>query len=131
MTGKDVGITVNSIAPVASTRLAGGSDDSASGQGALENSAPSLVSPLVALLCHESCAVSGETFLAGGRRQARVFLAETEGYFHPGAEVTPETVAEHWGEVMDESYYYIPQGTDEWLRGYSARTAASPIVAPG
>jgi hypothetical protein len=50
---------------------------------------------VVMLLCHESCRVTGETFLAGGRRHARLFLAETEGYIHPDADITPETVAEH------------------------------------
>ncbi|MGP4015021.1 SDR family NAD(P)-dependent oxidoreductase [Saccharopolyspora sp. 5N708] len=126
--GKDLGITVNSIAPVASTRLAGGSDDGDSGRGTLDGSAPTRVSPLVALLCHESCPVSGETFLAGGRRHARLFVAETEGYIHPESDVTPENVAEHWREIMDESYYYIPQDTDTWLKGYAERIAASPIV---
>ncbi|HEY0448785.1 SDR family NAD(P)-dependent oxidoreductase [Actinophytocola sp.] len=124
VTGKDLGILVNSVAPVAATRLAGGDDDGTSGQGVLDGSTPALVSPLVSLLCHESCPVSGETFLSGGRRHARLFVAETEGYVHPGADVTPEVVAEHWARIMDESAHYVPVDTTTWLDGNAARIAA-------
>jgi hypothetical protein len=81
-------------------------------------STPALVSPLVALLCHESCPVSGETFLSGGRRHARLFVAETEGYVHPDVDLTPEVVAEHWAQIMNESVYYV--------RPRSPRRASSP-----
>jgi NAD(P)-dependent dehydrogenase (short-subunit alcohol dehydrogenase family) len=130
VTGRDLGIKVNSVAPVAVTRLAGGSDDGEDGASAdtlLEGSAPSLVSPLVVLLCHGSCPVTGETFLAGGRRHARVFVAETEGYVHPGTRLTPEAVAGHWAQIMDESEHYIPRDTSSWLEGNAERIAAHPV----
>jgi NAD(P)-dependent dehydrogenase (short-subunit alcohol dehydrogenase family) len=131
VTGRDLGIKVNSVAPVAVTRLAGGSDDGdgdgASGDALLEGSAPSLVSPLVALLCHQSCPVTGETFLAGGRRHARLFVAETEGYLHPATGLTPEAVAGHWAQIMDESEHYIPGDTSDWLKGNAERIAAGPV----
>jgi NAD(P)-dependent dehydrogenase (short-subunit alcohol dehydrogenase family) len=130
VTGQGLGITVNSIAPVAATRLAGGDDDGTSGQGVLSGSTPALVSPLVMLLCHESCPVSGETFLSGGRRHARLFVGETEGYVHPGSDVTPEVVAEHWTQIMDESDHYVPVDTNTWLKGNAERIAATPIVSP-
>jgi NAD(P)-dependent dehydrogenase (short-subunit alcohol dehydrogenase family) len=126
VTGQGLGITVNSIAPVAATRLAGGDDDGTSGQGVLDGATPALVSPLVALLCHESCPVNGETFLAGGRRHARLFVAETEGYVHPGTDVTPEVVAAHWPQIMDESDHYVPVDTSAWLQGNAERIAATP-----
>jgi NAD(P)-dependent dehydrogenase (short-subunit alcohol dehydrogenase family) len=130
VTGRGLGITVNSIAPVAATRLAGGDDDGTSGEGVLNGSTPALVSPLVALLCHESCPVSGETFLSGGRRHARLFVAETEGYVHPDVDLTPEVVAEHWAQIMNESVYYVPADTSTWLKGNAERIAATPIVSP-
>jgi hypothetical protein len=82
------------------------------------------------LLCHESCRVSGETFLAGGRRHARLFLAETEGYIHPGADLTPEAVAEHWAQIMDVSDFYVPADTGSWLATNAEWIAASPTVSP-
>ncbi|MFF7601944.1 SDR family NAD(P)-dependent oxidoreductase [Streptomyces mirabilis] len=137
VTGRELGITVNSVAPVAETRLAGGADNDTpekadsgtSEKGFLDGSTPALVSPLVALLCHESCQVSGETFLSGGRRHARLFVAETEGYIHAGADVTPEVVAEHWAQIMNESDHYIPQDTNTWLVGNAERIAASPVTS--
>jgi NAD(P)-dependent dehydrogenase (short-subunit alcohol dehydrogenase family) len=129
VTGQDLGITVNSMAPIAATRLAGGNDDGTSGEGVLDGSAPTLVSPLVMLLCHESCTVSGETFLSGGRRHARLFVAETEGYVHPEAEVTPEVVAGHWGQIMDTADQYIPADTDAWMNANAERIAAIPVVS--
>jgi NAD(P)-dependent dehydrogenase (short-subunit alcohol dehydrogenase family) len=131
VTGQGLGITVNSVAPVAATRLAGGDDDGTSGEGVLDGSTPALVSPLVMLLCHESCPVSGETFLSGGRRHARLFVAETEGYVHPDADVTPEVVAEHWGQIMDASDHYVPADTDAWMKANAERIAATAIVSPG
>lgn len=112
----DLGIKVNSVAPVAATRLAGGLD-----------SDTALVAPLVMLLCHESCPVTGETFLSGGRRHARLFVAETEGYVHPSAELSPEAVAEHWPEIMDETRSYVPVDTTTWMADNNARIAAVPV----
>jgi NAD(P)-dependent dehydrogenase (short-subunit alcohol dehydrogenase family) len=123
VTGQGLGITVNSVAPVAATRLAGGDDDGTSGAGLLDGSTAALVPPLVMLLCHESCPVSGETFLSGGRRHARLFVAETEGYIHPDTDVTPEVVAGHWKHIMDTSDYYIPADTDTWMKANAERIA--------
>ena len=137
VTGQDLGITVNSVAPVAVTRLAGGGDDdggsgsgSGSGDGLLAGSLPALVSPLVMLLCHESCPVSGETFLSGGRRHARLFVAETEGYMHRDEDLTPEAVAEHWSQIMDPADHYIPADTGVWMQGYAEWIAATPVASP-
>jgi hypothetical protein len=127
VTARGLGITVNSVAPVAATRLAGADDDGASGDGLLAGATPALVAPLVALLCHESCPVNGETLLSGGRRHARLFVAETEGYVHPDADVTPEVVAEHWAQIMDVSEHYVPVDTDTWMQENLGRIAATPV----
>ena len=130
VTGQNLGITVNSVAPVAVTRLAGGDDNGGSGEGLLQGSLPELVSPLVMLLCHASCPVSGETFLSGGRRHARLLVAETEGYVHRDPDLTPEAVAAHWGEIMDPTDHYIPADTGMWLQGYAEWIAAAQVASP-
>ena len=129
VTGQDLGITVNSVAPVAMTRLAGGDDDGGPGEGLLQGSLPELVSPLVMVLCHESCPVSGETFLSGGRRHARLFVAETEGYVHSDPDLTPEAVAGHWGQIMNPTDHYIRADTGLWLLGYAEWIAAAQVAA--
>ena len=55
--------------------------------------APDLVAPMVAFLAHEDCPVSGEIYAAGAGRFARIFIASTQGYVHPGPAPTVEDVA--------------------------------------
>ena len=59
------GIKVNLIAPGAFTRMAGRE------RGGRREMSPDLVAPMVALLAHEDCPVSGETYAAGFGRFAR------------------------------------------------------------
>jgi NAD(P)-dependent dehydrogenase (short-subunit alcohol dehydrogenase family) len=124
--GENIGIKVNNIAPVASTRLTQAGTDP-SGTGISPEIAPGLVSPLVALLCHESCPVTGETLMSGGRRHARIVVAETEGYLHPDFDVTPEVVAAHWSEIMDDSKRYVPSSTLAWSEANQSRIDAAPV----
>ena len=84
------GIKVNLIAPAAMTRMAG------PGVRRPREMSPELVAPMVAFLAHEDCPVSGEIYAAGAGRFARMFIASTQGYVHPGPEPTIEDVAEHW-----------------------------------
>jgi NAD(P)-dependent dehydrogenase (short-subunit alcohol dehydrogenase family) len=103
------GITVNAIAPAAFTRMAAGTASPAG--------APELVAPLAAFLAHESCPVSGEVFLAGFGRFARLFLAMTEGYVADG-EPTVEDVADHWDAISDERGYSVPADLDGWSAAF-------------
>ncbi|MFJ5263320.1 SDR family NAD(P)-dependent oxidoreductase [Streptomyces sp. NPDC088387] len=122
--GRKLGITVNGVAPVAATRIAGGNDDGTSGEGVLDGADPALVSPVVALLSHESCAVTGETVVSGGRRQARLFTAETTGYVHPDTAVTPEVLAEHWEAIRETAGHHVLTDTTSWMELYAAWIAA-------
>lgn len=106
MAGAAHGIRVNLIAPAATTRMAAG------GRG--PEMPPELVAPMVAYLAHESCPVSGEIYTAGAGRFARLFLAATPGYVHPGPEPTVEDVAEHWAAINDESGYDVPADLMAW-----------------
>jgi len=80
---------------------------------------PELVAPMVAYLAHEHCNVSGEIYVAGAGRFARVFIASTEGYVHsqPG-QPTIEDVADNWTTISDETGYYIPADLIDWSRHF-------------
>ena len=106
------GIRVNLIAPAAMTRMAGGGD--------APEMVPELVAPMAAYLAHESCPVNGEMYAAGAGRFARIFLATTPGYVHPGADVTIEDVAHHWVDINDESGYSVPKDLADWSARFLA-----------
>ena len=60
---------------------------------------PEKTSPAVAYLAHESCAVTGETFIAGMGMMARLTLVAAPGYLSDN--MTPEDVAENIDTAMD------------------------------
>jgi NAD(P)-dependent dehydrogenase (short-subunit alcohol dehydrogenase family) len=114
------GIKANLIAPSASTRMVLPSGGRGSTRPALaEGMEPELVAPMVAFLAHEDCDVSGEIYLAGAGRFARIFIASTEGYVHrqPGPP-TIEDVADHWDAINDETGYYKPVDLMDWSKHY-------------
>jgi hypothetical protein len=75
---------------------------------------PSQVAALVALLCHDDCPTSGETFNAGMQRYSRFVIVENDGYLHPDFEVAPEDVLAHWDEVMDLSQPRVVPDVFAW-----------------
>jgi NAD(P)-dependent dehydrogenase (short-subunit alcohol dehydrogenase family) len=123
--GVEHGIRVNLIAPAAMTRMAGRSTDAA-----METvMSPDRVAPIVAFLAHEDCPVSGEMYVAGAGRFARVFIASTPGYLHAGGEPTIEDVADHWAAINDESGYHVPVDLMDWSATFMthlARTGEEP-----
>ncbi len=106
------GIKVNLIAPAAVTRMAGGATTT--------QMSPDLVAPMVAFLAHEDCPVSGEIYAAGAGRFARIFIASTEGYVHPGGAPTVEDIAEHWVKINDEAGYSVPVDLTDWSTTFMA-----------
>ncbi|HEY5092583.1 MAG TPA: SDR family NAD(P)-dependent oxidoreductase, partial [Acidimicrobiales bacterium] len=72
--GSAHGIKVNAIAPIALTRMT---------QGILGDLAakvsPDSVSPMVAYLASEECAVNGNVYSVAGGRLARILVVETHG----------------------------------------------------
>ena len=119
-------VNINCIAPNAVTRLAARPEQEKTGrekteqeQAAQEAMAPvmdpALVAPMVAYLAHESCDVSGEVFVAGAGRFARLFVGVTPGYVHPGLTgVTVDDVAVNWAAINDEAGYYVPGTLMDW-----------------
>jgi NAD(P)-dependent dehydrogenase (short-subunit alcohol dehydrogenase family) len=127
-------ITINCIAPNAVTRLgARGGDgrprqaEQAAQEAMAQAMDPALVAPMVAYLAHESCAVSGEAYVAGAGRFARLFVGVTPGYVHPGlARVTVDDVAANWAAINDEAGYYVPRTLTDWAGHYLAHLQAPP-----
>ena len=94
--GENSNIKVNSIAPLADTRMTKGviPDD-------LIVSIPArLVAPLVALLAHEECPETGQLFEVGGGWVAKLRWQRTEGGNFP-LNFTPEMLKENWDTVVD------------------------------
>jgi hypothetical protein len=85
---------------------------------------------MVALLAHESCPVSGEIYLAGFGRFARIFIATTEGYLHAGSEPTVEDVAAHWDAINDETGYAVPADLMEWSAAFTAHLRPDDPATP-
>jgi NAD(P)-dependent dehydrogenase (short-subunit alcohol dehydrogenase family) len=98
--GLEHGILVNAIAPGAGTRMAEAGADGLAPEvmDYLRTLLPEQISPVAAYLSHPSCAVTGETFLVAGGIVKRTVVLNTVGIHDP--QLTPETVAERFAEVM-------------------------------
>jgi NAD(P)-dependent dehydrogenase (short-subunit alcohol dehydrogenase family) len=116
----DANINVNCIAPNAVTRLGARTEEAAAQMEAMATVMdPALVAPMVAYLSHESCAMSGEVFVAGAGRFARLFVGATEGYLHPGiVGATVDDVAANLAAIKDEAGYYVPANLMDWSGHY-------------
>jgi NAD(P)-dependent dehydrogenase (short-subunit alcohol dehydrogenase family) len=90
-------VKVNAIAPIAFTRMTESQMD--------ENMRPELISPLVAYLCHQSCAVTGQAYSVGGGRVSRLFLGMTTGITE--ADLSAEMIAARIDEIDDPSEFAI------------------------
>ena len=106
--GSRYGITVNAVAPMARTRMT----EDLLGRLA-DRLDPALVSPVVAFLAHEECAVTGEVMSCGGGRVARVFVGVTPGWFDEA--LSPESVRDRWDAIQDEAGYAVPHSVSEEL----------------
>jgi NAD(P)-dependent dehydrogenase (short-subunit alcohol dehydrogenase family) len=114
--GRDVGIRVNAVSPMASTRMM--VDGSASiakitdGKAVSAPLAPApvaFVATVVALLSHDRCPCSGEVFTAGRGRVTRMVFAETRGI--RGDDLSVEAIAEQFDRVLDDaSLRTMPDG---------------------
>ncbi|MFN8040713.1 MAG: SDR family oxidoreductase [Acidimicrobiales bacterium] len=107
--GAKANIKVNAIAPVALTRMTA---DLLGGFG--EKLAPETVTPVVAYLASEECAVTGETFSVAGGQVSRFFVGRTAGYFNP--DLTVEDVRDHLDEIEDRDGYSVPIGTGDEIK---------------
>lgn len=95
---RDTNVRINVLMPVAHTRMFDRMTDRVYVDWLRRWFQPEKVAAFVAYLCSEEVAVSGETFIAGGGRAARVLFATTRG--HVEADPTPESFRDHFDEVM-------------------------------
>ncbi len=93
--GASRNIVVNTIAPVAASRLTAGVMPPA----VLDRLQPEYVSPLVLRLCHESHLESGGIFEVGGGWISAVRMEQSIGAFFKLSDISPETIEERWTEV--------------------------------
>jgi len=105
--GAGRGIKANAIAPIANTRMT---------QDLLGELAarvqPETVSPLVAYLAHEDCAVNGHVYSVAGGRVARIVVAETEGVVL--GDNTAESVRDRIEAIDDVTGgYHLPSSLDD------------------
>ena len=102
-------IRVNTIAPIAKTRLTeqllGGLAD------ALD---PGFVTPLVVYLCSEKCELTHEIFDVGGGRYARIFVGMGKGWVAPkGRKPSADDISDHIDVIRDLGSYIIPTSIAE------------------
>ena len=105
--GAGRGIKANAIAPIANTRM---TQDLLGELSARVQ--PETVSPLVAYLAHEDCAVNGHIYSVAGGRVARIVVAETDGV------VLGENTAEAVRDQIDRidhvgSSLHLPSSLDD------------------
>lgn len=114
------GVRCNVIVPSAVTRMAEGLDISAYPPMGVE-----LVAPVVGLLAHETCPVTGEMLIAIAGRVARAVIAETPGVHRRSWSI--EDVAEQMDAVRYSAaplvFPVVPDGHTDHMR-YSFDTAA-------
>lgn len=108
--GAKYNIRVNSVAPIAHTRMTEGLFG-----GIMEMFSPSQVSPAVAYLVSQDCELTGEIWSVGGGSVSRVFVGLTEGYFkHPDeGELTVEDIAAHLRDIRSEIDYMVPFSSED------------------
>lgn len=107
--GAKYNIRVNTIAPVAKTRmtidLLGPMADMVEAEQ---------VTPLVVYLASEACELTHEVFSVGGGRFARIFIGVNQGWFAGQGQVpSVEDVAANMDEIRDVSDYTIPANNNE------------------
>jgi len=102
-------IKVNTIAPVATTRL---TESLFGGLAAALD--PTFVTPLVVYLCSEKCELTHEIFDVGGGRYARIFIGMGKGWMAPkGRKPTADDIFDHIDVIRDTADFVIPASIAE------------------
>lgn len=114
--GQNDDVKSNLIVPAAVTRMSEGIDTSQ-----FPPMDPDMVAPMVAWLCHHSCSVSGEMYVAMAGRLARAYVAETPGLYK--SEWSIEDVAESLDAIRTDGepvvFTPVPDGQlDHLMYGF-------------
>lgn len=110
--GDKYNIKVNTIAPIAATRMTQGIMP----EEVLEAVQPKYVIPLVGLLCHEDCPETGGLFEVGGGWVTKLRWQRAQGVSHK-LNFGPEDVKANWSKIVDftgENDY--PENLDDTIQ---------------
>ena len=103
--GAKYNIKVNTIAPIARTRLT----EQLLGPAA-DALDPNFVTPLVTYLSSEKCELTHEIFDVGGGRYARIFVGMAKGWVAPAGGVpSAEDIFENIDVIRDQEGYSVPE----------------------
>jgi NAD(P)-dependent dehydrogenase (short-subunit alcohol dehydrogenase family) len=108
LNGQMFGVRVNAIAPRGTTRMSTPEVIAFTMDAPVENfqneffynMKPEYVSPAVGFLAHESCTLTGEVLMCGGKEAKRLALIETVGLTFEN-DPTPEDLADNVEKLMD------------------------------
>jgi NAD(P)-dependent dehydrogenase (short-subunit alcohol dehydrogenase family) len=103
-----IDLKVNAVAPIGATRMA--RDAQKDRFGALLD--PAAVAAVVTYLASPASRVSGAVFHAGAGHVCEIFLGQTWGWARGEPGVTPEEVAAHLDEALDETAFSVPADTN-------------------
>jgi len=121
--GRKRNILVNTIAPLAGSRLT----ETILPKNITDALAPELVSPLVALLCHENSEETGGLYEVGGGFFGKLRWERAAGkMFRIGRAVTPESVASAWDDVVDFEHPEHPTDINTSMGPIMANLSAGP-----
>ena len=116
--GRKVGINVNAISPMASTRM---TQELLGENGELL--APEQVSPVVAYLCHRECGISGQVLSVGGGHVSAVVTSVTRGITDP--DLSAESVRDRLDEILDRDGAIVPRHLGDELKMFVEAIRAS------
>jgi NAD(P)-dependent dehydrogenase (short-subunit alcohol dehydrogenase family) len=107
--GRKVGISVNAISPMASTRM---TQDLLGENGELLS--PEQVSPVVAYLCHRDCRITGQVLSVGGGHVSAVITSVTRGI--TARDPTAELVRDRLDEIFSLDGAIVPRHLGDELK---------------
>lgn len=109
--GERRNIKVNSIAPLAGTRMT----ETVMPKELVEALKPEYVAPLIGVLCHESCPESGSLFEVGAGYICKNRWQRSEGVLFPIKDLTPENIRQNWDRIVDFTNGTFPTGNQEMM----------------